>query len=192
MGVWDISTQKAIFGNHDFSGFGLVPFLPDNRTLVIPHPNGMVGLWDVLTGKKVREFQTVGDAVWGVGLEGKVVVVRSTFKRIGPDKMTLPGTDPRTVHVYDLVSGKLRATIESENKIFFPRVVAGGKTLLTLGGPSAPQWWDLSTGKEIAGVHGYTGGSSDATAVSADGQKIAVGSGNRVTLWTWEEAREHK
>ena len=205
--AWDVSTEKEVFHCDGFSGRGLVLFLPDNRTLAVPRPNGMVGLWDVTTGKKVREFQTLSDSVSGLALKGKGLVVRSGFQTtamaqgegLGPDKKTQTSADPKAILLYNLESGKLQTTIQSGETVSLQSLTADGKILLAAGYEepiASPQttlrWWDLSTGKQLGSFRGLTGGWCSALSLSPDAQRLAIGSLTDLTLWTWEKAAADK
>src|SRR6266404_2565053 len=82
--VWEVSRRTEVFKlDGEFSGFGLVLFLQDSKTLAVPRPNGMLKLWDVTTEKQRSETQVLGDSVGGLALRGKTLVVPSGFTLTG-------------------------------------------------------------------------------------------------------------
>jgi WD40 repeat protein len=197
--VWDVSTETKTFELNGFNGLGRVVFLPDSRTLVVARANGKVEFWDVIAGKRKREFQTSGDSVCGLGPQGKLLVVRSGFHvtgrvqvaGIGPDEKTLKSADAKKIVLYDLESGKPRRSFNLGTAVQFDSLSGDGRILLAAGfdGPEAGRnpiirWWDVSTGKQLGRFSGLLDGPISALSLSADGKSLAVGRGVTLSLWS--------
>jgi WD40 repeat protein len=212
--VWDVSARKLIFQRDNvFTGHGSVLFLPDSKTLVVPRPDGIVKLWDVTSKKERGHFRVAGNSVVALARKGKALVVPSEFHLtglvldagIGPDKKTLASANPDTVKLYNVATGKLRATFDLGWRVYSLAVSANGSMLLATGyeptaGRAATRprdaepvkWWDLTTGRELgrAGAEDLSG--SRHLALSPDGKCLATGYGQWDTLWKLEKGAAGK
>jgi len=156
---------------------------------------GSVKLWDVGKRKVIATLRDAGgDCDYGV-----------YDVAFSPDGNTLAATSGQRVTLFDVASGKEKASFKdcSGPVAFSP----DSKTLATAG-ESGGTLWDLSTGKERVSLKGYgfSGGitSTHVTAMTAvfnpDGKLIATGRGKfgsegrpgagEVTLWDAATGRE--
>jgi WD40 repeat protein len=194
--AWKVSGWKQVFQCDGFNGRGMVPFLADNKTLAVPRPNGMIGLWNVTSGKKVREFQALGDRVCGLALQHKVLVVPSGFQLSGmspeqwPDIATRERVNPNTILLYDTETGKEQGSFDLGAPPELVTSSADGKMLLA-GAHEKPEvrqnfvlkWWEVPSGKKLGEFRGLH---AAALALSPDGSKLAVGRGSDLSLWRRE------
>jgi RNA polymerase sigma factor (sigma-70 family) len=160
---------------HDFA------FSPDGSTLAAGGNDGKVPLWDVASGKLLRELHgpfTFASAVaWAP--DGKTLV-SSEYDARGSENMCIRFWDPAT--------GKERRHIRGSMGLIRSLLfTSDGKTLIS-GGGSIIHLWDVATGAERPPVPGQ----SNVVwwlALSPDGKTLAY-SGNEVHLWDLGRARE--
>jgi WD40 repeat protein len=168
-----------------------VAFSPDGKVLVcadyvikekVPVV-GSVKLWDVGQRKVIATLRdTGGDFDHGVHSVA-----------FSPDGKTLAATSGQKVALFDVASGKEKASFKGAigPVAFSP----DGKTLAT-GSEGGGTLWDLSTGKERVSLKGY----GLSAAFSPDGKLVATGGGKfgseglpgagEVVLWDAATGRE--
>lgn len=140
----------------------------------------MVRMWDMTTGKKLRQFE--------VGKHGSEAVAFS------PDGKTLVAGAYRSgMRVRDTTTGKEINRIAGKDNAYVNGIfcLPDGKTLISGDGASI-SWWDIATGREIRQIDGekYGKGSSfHYLAVSKDGKRIAAIFNSRSkVLLVWDGA----
>jgi WD40 repeat protein len=168
-----------------------VAFSPDGKVLacadyVIKENVPVVGsvkLWDVGQRKVIATLRDAGgDVDYGV-----------SSVSFSPDGKTLAATSGSKVTLFDVTSGKEKASFKgcAGSVAFSP----DGKTLAT-GSESGGTLWDLSTGKQRVSLKGY----GLSAAFSPDGKLVATGGGKfgseglpgagEVVLWDAATGRE--
>jgi WD40 repeat protein len=145
--------------------------------------DGTVRLWDVDTGKELRRFPSLCEAVHGVALsaDGKVLVA---------------GGADRVLRVWDVASGKPLGPTEGHgHRVTALHFSADGKALTSAARDRTVRAWDVASGKELRRRHGpadWTG----AGYLSPDGKTVACAcAGGVVRLWdaaTGAEVRQLK
>lgn len=122
-------------------------------------------LWDVATGKRVRQFEVppAGLSCFAFAPDGRTVAV---------------GNYDQTISLLECASGKERARFKSSQvgMLGFLTFLPDGKTLIGAGYQDPTiRFWDRATGKELAQIKGHQSGITS-LAVSADGKTLISGS----------------
>jgi RNA polymerase sigma factor (sigma-70 family) len=147
------------------------------KLLATAGPENTVRLWDVPSGKELHT------------LKGHAFAI--TALAFAPDGKTLASADSRgTLKLWDVAAARERASIGNPNASFFlqsrPAFTADGKTLVATmlvrgadeGGGTVIKLWEVATGKERASFWAPPG-EGGFTALSADGQTVALSGGER-------------
>jgi RNA polymerase sigma factor (sigma-70 family) len=198
--LWDTATGKQVRSLRAAQGWGekllsynlhlgrvVVAFAPDGKSVAASgfsfasgRPQPTLGLWDVASGKHLRNFAGLG----GVFID---------YVAVAPDGKSLAtgglnGT-PK-IHVWEVASGKQLPGWSGKHEGALPLAFSpDGKTLATGGGADRKLvWlWEVSTGKELARFRGHEGPVLT-LAFSPDGQALASGSRDNTGL-IWNVGR---
>ena len=160
-----------------------VAFSPDSATLALGAQDGDASLWDVATGKLVRE------------LPGPNKYVRALAW--SPDGKTLATGDLHdekqavAIRLWDPATGKERRQMQMKDAWGLPgslAFTADGQTLVSGGSDSVIRLWDPATGLEKSPAAGLPGPVWH-LAVSPDGKTLAY-STRGIALWDLAAGRE--
>jgi RNA polymerase sigma factor (sigma-70 family) len=168
--LWDVARGQML--QHKFrvdtDAYRSAAFTPDGKLVLVIDPNMVLRLYEVGSGKEVRQF--VGNTA------------RVTEVAISPDgKRALSCSWDASLRLWDLQTGKvLRRLMVPDpcpNSVAFcpdsRRALSGSNNALLL--------WDLETGQQL---HRFEGaGSIESVAVSPNGQYALSGSSGTVQLW---------
>jgi WD40 repeat protein len=185
-----------------------VAFSPDGRTLAVGDESNDVGLWSVVTGRRIAAFAegspadsvafspdgrtlAVGDENGNVGLFNVVTGRRIAALAEGnyvasvafsPDGRTLAvGDDNGEVGLWNVVTGRRIAALAEGNSVASVAFSPDGRTLAVGDGNGDVGLWNVATGRRTALAQGYI---SSSVAFSPDGRTLAVGSeSGDVGLW---------
>jgi WD40 repeat protein len=159
-----------------------VALSPDGKTALSGSFDATLMLWDLASGREIREF---------VGHAGSVSSVA-----IMPDgKTALSGGSDATLRLWDLASGREIGKLEGHaGPVSSVAIAPDGKTALSGGGsygsPGEFKLWDLATGREIRKLEGHTG-SVSSVAFLPDGKTALSGSvDHTLRLWNLASGRE--
>jgi WD40 repeat protein len=133
-------------------------------------------LWDLATGKEVRQFKGHAGGVCQVAFSPDGTILASG------------GSDDGTVRLWEMATGKELASIGGHSKSVGPMVFsADGKTLATYGyDDKVIRLWDVAQGKELRRLAAHQGRIAD-VAFSPDDKTIVSGSHDR-TVRIWDVA----
>jgi len=143
------------------------------------HTDTLIELWDVATRKRTARFSISDD--------GRSLAFSSDGRFLA-----LPGTEPKTVRVYDMLHQKVLASFRPYSTHFMCLTFSPDSKILYTGGTDgkgehmATSWkaWESSTGR-LLHTQNSPLTSCNALAVSPNGQRLATGGRDgTVRLWT--------
>ena len=149
-----------------------VAFSPDGRTLASGSADNTVKLWDVASGRELRN------------LVGHTKLVSSvTFS---PDGRTLAsGSVDKTIKLWDVASGReLRTLSGHDDRVRSVAFSPEGRTLASGSDDGTIKFWDVASGRELSTL---LGGEVRSVAFSPDGRMLVSGS-NYGTIMLWDVA----
>jgi WD40 repeat protein len=162
----DVTTGKPVLRLEKKSGLFSAAVSPDARTLATGGQDKVVRLWDVATGRMLREMEGHTNWVFAV--------------RFSPDGKSLATCAAGTVRLWDLAGDRLIREIASPSQglAFSP----DGKALATSSIDSI-HLWDVATGQQLRGPKGRSSWVIG-LAFSSDGKRLVSGSLDRtIALW---------
>ena len=199
---WDVTTGKeraTLKGHADWRCS--VAFSPDGTTLAEGSKDRTIKLWDVRTAKVRATLKWRKD--W-LAEQVAPLPKEEAALAYSPDGKTLASQNvDKTIHLWDVATGKVRATLNEQGLRGGPTYVAyspDGKTLASTDGGGI-LLWDLQTGKEatrlnVLLLHSLAFGPDGKTLASADqdgtiklwdvqtGKERATVNGHRGTIWS--------
>src|SRR5215471_17380030 len=199
--LWDVDTGKEMRQlkarernregpwDNQFDGGGVLlalAFAPDGRHLLAS--GNVMTLWDLNTGKRVRNYEATAHGGWSIGRDGISVTSSDVSRTISfsTDGQTfvVPSQQHGAFSLWELGSVEERGRLEGhENVVLAVRFAPDGKTLVSTGFDGTMRIWDANTLKELQKIDV---GKDLVTelAVSPDGQTVALGAANgRIRVW---------
>ncbi|HLN31769.1 MAG TPA: sigma-70 family RNA polymerase sigma factor [Gemmataceae bacterium] len=189
--LWDTTTgeERHRLSGHAKTVYSFV-FAPDGKTLLASGDDNSIRLWDVATGKQMRQFdhqEPLGRLT--VSPNGKMLAAVSL--KVFRGENSSGWFSSKKVTLWDLNRGKQTHELQRHD----PRGVNAlaftpdGHTLVTCDLRSS-HWWDVVTGKELAGP-GQSFGMVGAMAFGSGGTLLATGGLDQmVRLWDVANNRE--
>jgi dipeptidyl aminopeptidase/acylaminoacyl peptidase len=161
-----------------------VHFSADGRQLVtasgITGLYGQAVLWDVQTGKKIREFTAHRDTMFDAELspDGKVLASCSYDKKI---------------ILWNAATGEQLRTLEGHNDAVYDVAFSrDGSVLASASGDETVKVWQVGTGKRLDTL-GQPQAEQYAVLFSPDGRYIlAGGADNRIRVWRFDSRTEQR
>lgn len=147
-------------------------FSPDGTLLAAGRSNGMVGIWQVGTGRPLRHFlhDLLGHAVRAVAFS--------------PDGAYLAAAGGGHVAVRDMRTGRVVWKRQHPAELTGVDFGPAGDCVTTACADGALRTWTLR-GRlaETAAVAGSAGGDGEVRAVSPDGRLVAAVQGDELRVW---------
>jgi RNA polymerase sigma factor (sigma-70 family) len=176
--LWDVAPRTRLHRLERPSEVGSFAFSPDGTTLAAGGRDGTIPLWEVRTGKLVRELRR----------EQKMVLALA----FSPDGKTLasgdldPKGDAAGVCLWDVAGGKVVREIKGDlGPVSSVAFSADGKAVLSAD--LTIRLWDVATGQEQSPAvgHHWTGN----VTLSPDGRTMAY-TAKDLVLWDLAAGRE--
>jgi RNA polymerase sigma factor (sigma-70 family) len=183
----EVSRKELRRLDHPGSGnFQSLAFSPDGKTLATGENRlfgtdfeGVIGLWDVTTGKELRV------------LRGHRTRVESVA--FSPDGKTLVSGGEReaALRLWDVATGKELRQLQGHQHYIQKVAFSADGAILASAGVRTIRLWEPATGKELRTIDG--GLSVHSLALSPDGRMVAAGTednGPIIRLWEVETGQE--
>jgi serine/threonine protein kinase len=155
-----------------------VAFSPNGRLLASGSSDSTINLWDVTSGRSVRQL---------IGHKGQVFGV--AFSPNG--RMLASASGDRTVKLWDVAGGRELVTFAGHtDRVYSVAYSPDGSTLASASKDQTIKLWEVAGGRELRTLAGHSG-SVAAVAFSPDGQMLASGSEDgTIRLWDVASGRE--
>jgi WD40 repeat protein len=167
--VWDAKTSAVLRTIGLDADVSSLAFAPNGQSLLVGGLAGRLNLWEVSSGKRLRDFQrrSSGGTVHSVAFS--------------PDGQTvLAGSEDRTLRWWDVSSGRLLRSWQHANEVVAVAFSPDGKTAISAA--EALQEWELSTGKLRRKYQGL--GDVSSVAFSPDGQTVLTGEQSGILVFS--------
>jgi WD40 repeat protein len=169
--LWETATGKRLRelpGSP--GGFSAIAFAPDGKTLAVGGSCAdLVRLWDLATGKEVRQFSTGQPPLASTNDS-------DTSVAFSPDGKVLAAAHGSAVRLWRVADGQLLHQLEGHRDRVISLAFAPDGLLLASGGrDKALVLWQTVSGKEVQRIGPQPGRVLTALAFSADGKQLASG-----------------
>jgi len=151
---------------------------PDERFVLAGSDDGTLILWEISTGRKIREFEKRPKRIHSV-----------VISPLG--RFALSGNEDGTMSLWDISTGRVIRTFRGSSvKILSVAYSPDGRFALCGSSDSTLRLWDLSSGENIRIFRGH-GDAVVAVAFSPDGRfSLSGGNDNVLKLWDVTTGRE--
>ncbi len=151
---------------------GLLPALQDGRLVLIGYWDGTIRLWEVGSGRQLRQME--GHTDW---------VVSAAFSPDG--RLVLTGSKDKTARIWEISSGQQLRQMEGHTgEVWSVAFSPNGQLALTGSLDKTARLWEISSGQQLRLLQGHTGVIGD-VAFSPNGQLMLTGSWD-YTARLWE------
>jgi WD40 repeat protein len=171
--LWNISIDKQQITFTTPAGITTSALAPDGKTILVGDEDGNTGLWDLNTGKLLRNFPRDSHDVKSVAIspDGKVAALSL---RSGPNSVD--------VNLYDLSTGALLNTFPNDTSLqpFIGSLSFSSDSKMLLVGyfDNIARLWDVSSGQELRLINGNDNSNfSGVLTLSPDGDLVVLDGG---------------
>lgn len=184
--LWDVARREKLrsWTAHKWQVWFFV-FTSDSQHLLSADPNGQLRLWDVATGRQIREFAVSHYSPQNLrslplSPDGKLLAVIQDSEK--PTQASGAVMRKARISIWDMATGKqtqqLTCSIKDNANAYAPTFTAltftaDGKQLLTSGPDYLLRVWDPYTGKELRKI-AFDSRSAHHLALSKDGKTVAA------------------
>jgi WD40 repeat protein/GAF domain-containing protein len=155
-----------------------IAFSPNGQWLASGIDDKTVRLWDVKTGRRVRDL---------TGLRRSVIYIA-----FSPDGRYLAtGGDEKTIEIWDPASGeRIYKLIGHKKLVYAAAFSSNGRWVASASADKTVKLWDLTSGREVHTLAGH-GNAVTSLAFSPDGRWLVSGSWDKtIKIWDVETGRE--
>ncbi|MBI2949708.1 MAG: protein kinase [Verrucomicrobia bacterium] len=174
--MFEIANGKRVqVLNGDKDDITALAFAPDGRLLATGDRNKSIRIWDVNSGKQLRQIQ-------GVMQHDRIGI---TGLALSPDSRRLVSCGGEVAEVWEVSTGRLVCKLQGHTSWMRSATFSpDGRRIATSGDDSTVRLWDSATGRETLSL--AHAGSLYVVAFSPDGSRIASGGGLDYTVRVWE------
>jgi WD40 repeat protein len=167
--IWDVKTGERLERIVNQSEAYAVAFAPDGQTLAVGGRDGKVRIYAAVGGERVGMVDTNGSA--------------SAVRYAGGGKyLVVAGIETREIGVWEVGTGKLRATCKHPEWVRTIAVAADGKKFASADGSGNILVWDVETGTQLDSLAAHDG-SVNALAFVGSDRLLSGGADQTVVLW---------
>ena len=184
--LWKVSSGEAIRTiEHKGAQFGEVrsiTFSPDGKRFATGDDQGIIRIWDIRTGKVVRQLSGYANQITGVRFspDGNQIVMGTIWD---PLLGTMSRNQEQDLRLWSARSGRLINSPDINSSDVSSLVFSPDGTKAVSKDENNLIYWDTRSGRVISTLKGHTATVST-MAFSKDGQRVLSGSwDNTVKLW---------
>jgi WD40 repeat protein len=155
----------------------LLTYSPDgDRILSVGSNEGLVRIWDAITGEQLVELEEPIDRMGS-----------ATFSPDGRFVLTSDEGEYKTTRVWDAQTGKLSLEVVSGGWVEDAFYDTSGQVIVTVGPDGMIRMWDAASGEEI---RRFDRSFPDEAVISPDGQLMVVLNSEKISLWNVRTGEE--
>lgn len=160
---------------------------PDGKALLTSSEDGAVKLWDVESGRVVREL-----AKGRPGDSSNFEAILNTVAFSPDGRLAAAGGNAGEVTVWDVSTGRVARAFSAEPRASVQSVAFAGRgaSLFAADGVGRVVRWDLKTGRKLQSFVDDPTLGITSMSVSADGGRVLTVSGLKIRLWDAASGRE--
>lgn len=182
--LWDVETKTYTRSlelrtpQGDTYSVSTVAFSPDGGILASGGSGSTIGLWNVVTGTRLRELEGHKNSVSGIAFS--------------PDGATLvSGSDDATIRLWDPATGAQLGTLKGHiNYVTSIAFSPDGATLVSASRSNPIRLWDAATGEYKRSLMTWYLSEANSIAFSPDGLTLAgVNAFHNIDLWNFKSGK---
>lgn len=167
-----------------------VAFSPDGKSVLSGGLDRVVRLWDVESGRVVREFRGHTESIFSVAFSPDGRLAYSTSGGVYDQGKWRDGTDA-AVRVWDVVTGhEVRKLDGHKGVVWCVSVSPDGLLVLTCGRDKNVILWDAANGKGIRRLVGHTASVGCVAFLPGGRRALSSALDRTIRLWDLESGQE--
>lgn len=212
--VWNVDTKTKEFEFPAESDAYCLSVSPDENVLAVASVHGIVRLYDIATGLKVREFKAHNRSIKDLAFspDGKLLAFASFDRTVTVwdaagttklaslaghsgtvnslsfhpnSKLLVTASDDGQARVWNIPSGELQVSTARDMAPLNSVSFSGsGKQFVTGGSDGTARIWDSESAIELGIIHGHDGRVNDARFFADDRKIVTASSDGNVYTWS--------